>query len=159
MKHNSYDESIMDSVLSAARENVREGGGPFAAAVVRDGEVIAIGTNHVTRIPDPTAHGEISAIRQACAKLHTHDLSGCVLYSSCEPCPMCLGAIYWAHIHEVYYCNTRQEAASIGFDDAFIYNELKLAVKDRQVRVTRVVRPDALSAFQAWTDKDDKISY
>lgn len=152
-------EDFMKLAISLSIENVKNGGGPFGAVIVKDNEVIATGVNRVTINHDPTAHAEISAIRSACALLHTFDLSGCEIYTSCEPCPMCLGAIYWAHIDHIYYGNTKEDAAAIGFDDSFIYKEMALEPKDRAKAMTNLLRQDALRAFMAWDGKKDKVKY
>lgn len=152
-------EDFMKLAVSLSIENVKNGGGPFGAVIVKDNEVIATGVNRVTSNHDPTAHAEVSAIRSACSLLHTFDLSGCDIYTSCEPCPMCLGAIYWAHIDHIYYGNTKEDAAAIGFDDSFIYKELALDPKDRQKAMTNLLHEEALRAFQAWEEKSDKVEY
>lgn len=126
---------IMRKAIALSIENVKNGGGPFGAVIVKDGKIIAHGVNRVTANNDPTAHAEISAIRAACEKLHTFDLSGCEIYTSCEPCPMCLGAIYWAHLDKIYYGNNKHDAADIGFDDSFIYNEMALKPEKRQKKI------------------------
>ncbi len=156
MSENSY----MKEAIELSRKNVREGrGGPFAALIVKDGKVIARGTNLVTSVNDPTAHAEIVAIREACRSLNSFHLAGCDLYATCEPCPMCLGAIYWARLDNVYFAGTRHDAADIGFDDSFIYEELPLPVSRRKIRMTQVMRDEALVAFQDWRSKRDKIQY
>lgn len=119
-------KDFMRKAIALSIENVKNGGGPFGAVIVKDNEIIATGVNRVTANHDPTAHAEVSAIRAACEKLNTFDLSGCEIYTSCEPCPMCLGAIYWAHLDKIYYGNNKHDAADIGFDDSFIYDELAL---------------------------------
>ena len=125
----------------------------------RDGEIVATGCNRVTDEHDPTAHAEVSAIRAACRKLNTFDLSGCEIYTSCEPCPMCLGAIYWAHLDRMYYGNNQHDAAEIGFDDAFIYKEIALKPEERRLAPVRLLPEEAIKAFEAWKLKDDKIEY
>lgn len=134
-------------------ENVKNGGGPFGAVIVKDGEIVATGVNRVTANHDPTAHAEVSAIRAACQKLGTFDLSGCEIYTSCEPCPMCLGAIYWAHLDKIYYGNNKTDAARIGFDDSFIYDELALKREDRNKAMEELLPDEAIAAFQAWEEK------
>ena len=129
----------MRKAIALSKENVANGGGPFGAVIARDGEIIATGVNRVTSNHDATAHAEVSAIRNACAKLGTHDLSGCEIYSSCEPCPMCLGAIYWAHLDRLYYGNDKHDAANIGFDDSFIYDELDLKPEQRRLASSRLL--------------------
>jgi len=159
MRSETYNKSIMRQVIRLSIDNVKNGGGPFAAAIVHDGKLITLGTNRVTLDNDPTAHAEISAIRNACIVLGTHDLSGCILYSSCEPCPMCLGAIYWSHISKVYYCNTKSDAKNVGFDDSFIYEEFSKEPNERAIGITRVYDKSAMSAFELWAQKKDKIAY
>ena len=132
-------EDIMREAISLADNNVRNGGGPFGAVIVKDGKVVATGVNRVTANNDPTAHAEVSAIRNACKKLKTFDLSGCEIYSSCEPCPMCLGAIYWSRIKKIYYGNSKADAKDIGFDDSFIYDELALPYGQRHVAMERLL--------------------
>ncbi len=149
----------MLEAIQLAVENVRNGGGPFAALVVKDGVVIASGVNQVTSTNDSTAHAEIVAIRNACRKLDSFQLTGCEIYSTCEPCPMCLGAIYWARPARVYYGSTKEDAARIGFDDSFIYQQLVLPSSDRAIQFIPLLRGEALKAFQAWVQKEDKIPY
>jgi guanine deaminase len=151
---------FMARAIQLSLESVRSGiGGPFGAVVVRKGEIIAEGVNRVTALHDPTAHAEVMAIRQACAKLGTFELTGCELYTSCEPCPMCLGAIYWARLARVYYANTAADAAAIGFDDSLIYSEFKIVPSERSVPAVQLMREEALKAFRAWAEKPDKIPY
>lgn len=141
-------------------ENVRSGrGGPFAAVIVKDGVIVGEGTNQVTASNDPSAHAEVQAIRSACRRLAHFKLTGCEIYSSCEPCPMCLGLIYWAGLSRVYYANTKQDAAEIGFDDSRIYRELELPLERRAIPTAQMMRDQALAAFRAWRDKPDKIPY
>ena len=150
----------MRRALALARKKTEAGaGGPFGAVVVKDGRIIAEGWNRVTSANDPTAHAEIMAIRNACAALGTFQLSGCRIYTSCEPCPMCLGAIYWARLERIYYANTRAEAARIGFDDALIYSEIALPPEARRIPMTRLLADEAIAAFRAWEDSPDKIRY
>lgn len=137
----------------------RKAGGPFGAVIARDGQVIAVGHNQVIADRDPTAHAEVVAIRAACQQLSTFRLEGCELYTSCEPCPMCLGAIYWARIARVYYANTRQEAAEIGFDDAFLYEEFSLPVGERSIEFTRVELASAAAPLRAWLEHPDRRLY
>ena len=134
-------------------------GGPFGSVVVKDNEIISEGSNKVTSSNDPTAHGEIVAIREACKKLNTFDLSGCEIYTSCEPCPMCLSAIYWSRLDKIYYANTREDAKNIDFDDSFIYLEIPKKISDRKINMTQMLREDALKAFEIWSKKTDKIKY
>ena len=145
--------------IRLSEDNVRNGGGPFGAVIVKDGEIVATGTNRVTADCDPTAHAEVNAIRAACARLGTFDLSGCEIYSSCEPCPMCLGAIYWAHLDKLYYGNDKKDAAGIGFDDAFIYRELDLKPEDRSLKSERLLPDEASNAFRQWAENPDKVEY
>lgn len=140
-------------------ESVRSGGGPFGAVIVRNGEIIARGENRVTVCNDPTAHAEVSAIREAAARMGTYDLSGCEIYSSCEPCPMCLGAIYWARLDRLYYAGTRADAANVGFDDAHIYEELPLDPSQRELPTESLLREEAQRVFEAWAEKADKKEY
>lgn len=148
-------ERFMERAIALAEENVRAGrGGPFGAVVVRNGEVIGEGANEVTSRNDPTAHAEITAIRAACTRLGTFSLAGCEIYASCEPCPMCLAAIYWARLDRVYYANTRQDAARVGFDDARFYDELALPPTGRAVPAERLHLPRALDAFAEWETSD-----
>jgi tRNA(Arg) A34 adenosine deaminase TadA len=134
-------------------------GGPFGCVIVKDDKIISEGSNKVTSTNDPTAHGEIVAIREACLKLNTFNLSGCELYSSCEPCPMCLSAIYWSHIDKIFYANTRNDAKNIDFDDSFIYSEINKKIEDRKIQMTQMLRDEALKAFKIWDNKVDKIKY
>ena len=134
-------------------------GGPFGCVIVKDNKIISEGSNKVTSTNDPTAHGEIVAIREACLKLNTFNLSGCELYSSCEPCPMCLSAIYWSHIDKIFYANTRNDAKNIDFDDSFIYSEINKKIEDRKIQMTQMLRDEALKAFKIWDTKVDKIKY
>lgn len=152
-------EELMRKAIELSVKNVAEGGGPFGAVIARNGEIVATGVNRVTDEHDPTAHAEVSAIRAACRKLNTFDLSGCEIYTSCEPCPMCLGAIYWAHLDRMYYGNNQHDAAEIGFDDAFIYEEIALKPEDRRLAPTRLLPEEAIKAFEAWRLKDDKVEY
>ena len=134
-------------------------GGPFGSVIVKDNKIIAEGSNKVTFSNDPTAHGEVVAIREACKKLNTFDLSGCEIYTSCEPCPMCLSAIYWSRLDKIYYANTREDAKDIDFDDSFIYLEIPKKIDDRKIKMTQMLRDDALKAFEIWDKKVDKIKY
>jgi len=142
-----------------AEESVKNGGGPFGAVITKDGEIVAEASNSVTLDHDPTAHAEVNAIRRACQKLNTFDLSGCVIYASAEPCPMCLGAIYWAHLDRIYYGNDKREAARIGFDDDFIYKEMEIDPKQRRTKMEQLLPEEAIRAFQMWEQKDDKTEY
>ena len=153
-------ESFMRRAISLASQNVREGlGGPFGSVVVKDDEIIGEGTNRVATSCDPTAHAEMLAIRAASAKLKNFDLSGCELYTSCEPCPMCLSAIYWAKIERMFYGNTIVEADAIGFSDEFLYKEITLPVHERKLDATRLLESEALESFRLWEQMDDTISY
>jgi len=155
-------EDKIKYMLEAIRlsiENVDAGGGPFGAVIVKDGKIIAKAANSVTKLNDPTAHAEINAIRIAAKKLNTFDLSGCEIYTSCEPCPMCLGAIYWAHIDKVYYANTKEDARNINFDDAFIYEEILKPIDKRNKPFVQLLRNEAIKAFEKWEKKEDKIPY
>ena len=149
----------MREAIRLASANVENGGGPFGAVIARGGEIIATGVNRVTANCDPTAHAEVSAIRAAAQKLGTFNLSGCEIYSSCEPCPMCLGAIYWARLDRLFYGNTKADAARIGFDDAFIYKELALPLSERTLRAEQILGKEALATFEAWEQKTDKTPY
>ena len=152
-------EELMRKAIELSVENVANGGGPFGAVIARDGEIVATGVNRVTSNCDPTAHAEVSAIRAACTALKTFDLSGCEIYTSCEPCPMCLGAIYWAHLDRMYYGNNKHDAANIGFDDAFIYEELDLKIENRKLKSEILLPEEAIKAFQDWSNKTDKVEY
>ena len=152
-------EELMRKAIALSVENVAKGGGPFGAVIARDGEIVATGVNRVTANCDPTAHAEVSASRAAAQKLGTFDLSGCEIYTSCEPCPMCLGAIYWAHLDRMYYGNNKMDAAAIGFDDAFIYDELDLKIADRKLKSEVLLPEEAIKAFEDWADKTDKVEY
>jgi len=155
-----YSETFMEEAIELSLTNVRKNdGGPFAAVVVRDGKIISRGTNIVTSTNDPTAHAEIIAIREACRVLKTFKLEGCEIYSSCEPCPMCLGAIYWARLERIYYANTRADAARIGFDDSAIYSEIPLPVSQRKIPTIRMMGDQAMSAFREWDRKEGKTKY
>jgi tRNA(Arg) A34 adenosine deaminase TadA len=154
------EDTLMRRAIELSIENVRSGrGGPFAALVVKDGEIISTGTNLVTTTCDPTAHAEVVAIRQACGKLGQFQLSGCEIYSSCEPCPMCLGAIYWARPNRVYFGNTASDAAAIGFDDSFIYQQLEVPLSERTIPMVQLLRDEALAAFREWERTSDRIPY
>jgi guanine deaminase len=152
-------KKYMRMAIQLSELSVKSGGGPFGAVVVKDDKVIASSSNSVTTDNDPTAHAEVNAIRKAATELGTYDLSGCTIYSSCEPCPMCLGAIYWAQIDELYYANTKEDASSIGFDDSFIYSELLLPHENRKVKTKQMLRNEALNAFNEWENNPDKQEY
>ena len=151
---------FMKRAIALALENVRSGGGgPFAALIVKEGRIIAEGTNRVTSTNDPTAHAEVVAIREACRLLADFQLTGCDLYTTCEPCPMCLGAIYWARPARVFYAATAGDAADAGFDDAFIYDELKTTPSGRRIPMTQLLREDSLAIFLAWKQQENKTTY
>jgi len=153
-------EKFMRIAIELSEQNVNEStGGPFGAVIVKDGVIVASSANKVVQQNDPTAHAEVSAIRLACQKLGTHNLEGCVIYTSCEPCPMCLGAIYWAHISTIYYGNTKADAANIGFDDHFIYLELERPMHQRKLQIVQLLRNEALSAFKLWENSESKKDY
>ena len=159
MNTTEKDKEYMREAIRLANESVQNGGGPFGAVIVRDGEIVAGSANSVTRDNDPTAHAEVNTIRQACRKLGTFDLSDCVIYTSCEPCPMCLGAIYWAHIKRIYYGNTKNDAADIDFADDFIYKELEQHKENRVVPAIPLLRNEALQTFRAWEQFQGKTKY
>lgn len=151
---------FMRAAIALSRAKMRANcGGPFGAVVVRDRKIIACGWNRVTSANDPTAHAEVTAIRAACKKLKTFHLSDCELYTSCEPCPMCLSAIYWARVKKVYYANTRRDAAGIQFDDALIYREVARPVNQRKIPMRQLLRNEALPVFAEWQAKSDKVRY
>ena len=149
----------MKKAIELSIENINKGGGPFGCVIVKDNKIIAEGSNKVTTTNDPTAHGEIVAIREACKKLNDFSLKGCELYSTCEPCPMCLSAIYWARINKIYYANTREDAQKIDFDDSLIYSEFKKTIKERKIPMVQMMRSEALKAFELWDRKTDKVKY
>lgn len=149
----------MRLAIEKSLESVDNGGGPFGAVIVKDGEVLAVASNSVTLDNDPTAHAEVNAIRMACKKLGTFDLSGCEIYASCEPCPMCLAAIYWARIDKLYYANTKADAGNIGFSDNFIYEEFAKPESQRRIKITAMMRDEAIAAFKKWENKGDKTEY
>jgi len=152
-------EQFMALAVDLSRENIEKGGGPFGAIIVKDGQVVGKGANRVTVSLDPTAHAEVEAIRNACQTLKTFDLSECEIYTSCEPCPMCLSAIYWARLGKIYYGNTKKDAAQIEFDDDFIYQELAKSEDQRQISMTQISRSEALKVFNIWKNKTDKVPY
>lgn len=149
----------MRKAIELSIDNVANGGGPFGAVIARNGEIIATGVNQVTAQCDPTAHAEVSAIRAAAAQLGTFNLSGCEIYTSCEPCPMCLGAIYWARLDKIYYANNQLDAQRIDFDDSFIYDELRLPASARKLPSEVLLREEAIRAFELWAAKIDKVEY
>lgn len=152
-------EELMRKAIELSIDNVANGGGPFGAVIARNGEIIATGVNRVTAQCDPTAHAEVSAIRAAAAQLGTFNLSGCEIYTSCEPCPMCLGAIYWARLDKIYYANNQLDAQRIDFDDSFIYDELRLPASARKLPSEVLLREEAIQAFELWAAKSDKVEY
>ena len=152
-------EELMRKAIELSIMNVKNGGGPFGAVIAKDGEIVAEGINKVTSNCDPTAHAEVNAIRAACSKLGTFNLSGYEIYTSCEPCPMCSGAIYWARLDRMYYGNNKTDARNIGFDDSFIYDEIELKPQDRKLPSEILLHQEAIKAFEAWTAKMDKIEY
>ena len=153
-------EELMRRAIAVSENSVRKGGGPFGAVIAsKDGEIIAEASNSVTIDHDPTAHAEVNCIRKATAKLGTFDLAGYDIYTSCEPCPMCLGAIYWAHLDKIYYANDRKDAAAIGFDDDFIYQELELKNEDRHKKMELLLPEEAKKAFEMWAQSTDKTEY
>ncbi|MES2811320.1 MAG: nucleoside deaminase [Bacteroidota bacterium] len=151
---------FMNEAIEQSRYGMKNNeGGPFGAVIIKEGKVIGRGNNRVTSSNDPTAHAEVVAIRDACKNLNSFQLDGCVLYTSCEPCPMCLGAIYWARPDKVFYANTREDAANIGFDDDLIYNEINVPLSDRKIEFEQINREEALKVFQEWSEKSDKKEY
>lgn len=156
---NEKQKSFMQKAIKLSLESMKHGGGPFGAVIVKNGEIIAAESNHVTQHNDPTAHAEVCSIRTACTKLETFDLSGCELYTSCEPCPMCLGAIYWSHISKVYYANTRNDAKNAGFDDYLIYDEISKDIDNRIIPFEQIMRDEAIMAFEEWEGLEDKTDY
>ncbi len=154
------DPDFMREAIRLSIEKMQAGhGGPFGAVVVKDGQIIARGFNQVTSTHDPTCHAEVDAIRKACAVLGTFQLTDCDLYTSCEPCPMCLGAIYWARPRRVFYGNTKQDAAAIGFDDQFIYEELEKPLDQRQLPLQQLLRDEAQAGFRAWQEHESRVDY
>jgi len=152
-------EKYMQRAIDLSCESVNSGGGPFGAVIVRNGEIIAEASNGVTKNNDPTGHAEINAIRKAAKALQNFDLSDCEIYSSCEPCPMCLGAIYWAGLDRLYFANTKEDAAKIKFDDQFIYEEIEKPFNERRLITKQIMRYEAIKAFQDWEDLESKIQY
>jgi|TARA_B100000482_G_C12524267_1_gene265789 tRNA(Arg) A34 adenosine deaminase TadA len=150
---------FMQRAIELSIESINSGGGPFGSVIVKDEKIISEGMNRVTVDNDPTSHGEIVAIRNACKKLNTFNLSNCSLYSSCEPCPMCMSAIYWSRIGKVYYANTRDDAKKINFDDSLIYSEIPKKNEDKKIPIKQMMRNEALKAFDIWDKKTDKIEY
>lgn len=152
-------DDFMRRAIALSEQSVESGGGPFGAVIVKDGHIVAEACNRVVPDGDPTAHAEVNCIREAARRLGTFNLAGCDIYTSCEPCPMCLGAIYWARLSYVYYGNNRHDAAAIGFDDEFIYQELALPPADRHKPMQMLLRDEAVKAFRAWAGKDDRTDY
>lgn len=156
----SANKTFMMRAIQLSVEHMRNGvGGPFGAVIVRDGKIIGEGWNQVTSTNDPSAHAEVVAIREACKNINHFDLTGAEIYTSCEPCPMCLSAIYWARLDKIYYANTRQDAANIEFDDDFLYQEIPKEIKDRKIPMLQCCHTEALETFKEWQHKPDKIRY
>lgn len=153
------NKMFMREAIRLSVDNVKNGGGPFGAVITMDGEIVATGVNRVTSSCDPTAHAEVSAIREACRRLGTFSLAGCEIYSSCEPCPMCLGAIYWAHIDKLYFACKADDAKNAGFDDSFIYKEISLPQEQRNLKSESFMRCEAMEAFDLWMQTSDKTEY
>ncbi|TXF90839.1 nucleoside deaminase [Neolewinella aurantiaca] len=154
------DEYFMKRAIEMAEKGMSmNAGGPFGCVITKDNEIIAEGFNRVTSTNDPTAHAEVVAIREACKKLGSHQLEDCTIYASCEPCPMCFGAIYWARPKQVYFACTKEDAAKINFDDQFIYDELEKEIDDRQINFISLLRKDAIHVFDKWAEKVDKVKY
>ena len=159
VNYSTEDSQFMEMAIKLSIENIDIGGGPFGAVIVRNGEIISTGTNRVVPNVDPTAHAEIIAIRNACSKLGTFQLTGCTIYTSCEPCPMCLSALYWAGISRICYGCTKHDAKAIEFDDSFIYDQLELNYEERSIKCEHYMRSEALKAFRKWEEKEDKVRY
>lgn len=155
----TQEEMFMKEAIQMSLKSIENGGGPFGAVIVKNGEIIAKASNKVTQDNDPTAHAEVTAIRSAAKKLNTFNLSGCEIYTSCEPCPMCFGAIYWARLDKLYFANSKADARDIGFDDSFIYEEIELPYDQRSIPNIQIMRHEALKAFKDWEEKEDKIEY
>ena len=153
------EKEFMMRAIELAKQSIDNCGGPFGAVIVKDGKIIAETSNSVTKDNDPTAHTEVNCIRQACKKLNTFMLDGCEIYASSEPCPMCFGAIYWAHIDKIYYAGTREDAAYGGFDDDFIYREIAIPNEKRRTPSINILQPEGRSVFDKWNAKNDKIEY
>jgi len=155
-----HQKKFMQEAINLAMENVKSGkGGPFGAVIVKDNKIIARGSNSVTSTNDPTAHAEVVAIRNACKQLESFQLDDCEIYTSCEPCPMCLGAIYWARPKKIYFACTKKDAADVNFDDSFIYQEIPLPIEKRSIPTLQLMRDEAVKVFTAWKEKEDKIEY
>ncbi|HBR70854.1 TPA: tRNA-specific adenosine deaminase [Candidatus Dependentiae bacterium] len=155
---NIHKKFLIEALILAS-DSIKSNGGPFGALVVKDDQIIATGTNEVVKTNDPTAHAEMVAIRRSCQELNTYQLNGCTLYSSCEPCPMCLSAVYWARIDVLFFALSREDAAAIGFDDAFIYKEIALRPEARSLKMEHVLIPQAKDVFELWQSKSDKVMY
>ena len=153
------NNNFMLRAIELSIDSANKKGGPFGCVIVKNNKIMGEGSNKVTLSNDPTAHAEIVAIREACQKLNTFNLSGCDLYSSCEPCPMCLSAIYWSHIDNIFYANTRDDAKEINFDDSLIYSEFAKKIEDRKIPIKQMLRDEALQAFKIWSKKINKIKY
>ncbi len=156
MEKKEFMQQAVEAALTGMNNN---DGGPFGCVIVKDGKIVGKGHNKVTSTNDPTAHGEVMAIRDACKNLNTFNLEGCELYTSCDPCPMCLGAIYWARLEKVYYGSTQVDAANIGFDDQFIYDEIPLPYAERRIPFIQIARDIAIEPFQKWSEKEDRTDY
>ncbi len=154
-KHKNFLKKALDIALVS----IDEGGGPFGALIVKDDTIVAVGNNQVVQSNDPTAHAEIVAIRRACQKFNTHSLKGSLIYSSCEPCPMCLSALYWAHIDAIFFASSRYDAAAVDFDDEFIYQELTKELAQRELPITQIKLPEAEEVFKKWQQKNNKMMY
>lgn len=152
-------KDFMRRAIELSINSVEKGGGPFGAIIVKNGEIIAEASNSVTTDNDPTAHAEVNVIRKAAKKLNTFNLEGCEIYTSCEPCPMCFGAIYWSRLDRIYFANDRNDAKNIGFDDSFIYDEIQKPIEERKIKTIIILRDEALEAFKNWQKKTDKIEY
>jgi tRNA(Arg) A34 adenosine deaminase TadA len=150
---------MREAVALAAKNANGNGGGPFGAVIVKDGKIISAASNSVTPDKDPTAHAEVNAIRQACKQLGTHDLTGCVLYTSCEPCPMCLSAAYWAHVDKIYFAADRNDAEKAGFSDAFIYNQFGIPMSERSIPIEQILPKEGFKPFEEWINNDKKVPY
>ena len=156
---NDIHKKYMLEAIHLSKDSIKRGGGPFGAVIVKDGKIISATANSVTSDNDPTAHAEVNAIRKACKKLNTFDLTGCIIYTSCEPCPMCLGAIYWAHIDKVFYGNSKIDAKNSGFDDSLIYDEIQLPLIKRKLKFEQILSKEAIKVFNDWDEMDNKIEY
>ncbi|MDY0090834.1 MAG: nucleoside deaminase [Flavobacteriaceae bacterium] len=155
----THHKFMLDAIEQSRTGMKNNEGGPFGAVIVKDGKIVGTGNNQVTSSNDPTAHAEVTAIRDACKNLNSFQLDGCIMYTSCEPCPMCLGAIYWARPDKVFYANTREDAANIGFDDDFIYTEINVEMSERKIPFEQISRDEALKVFNEWAQKSDKTEY